>query len=223
MFISRSARQPCLLALVALVAALSLVGVASAHEHRTVGTYELTVGFQNEPAFANQPNAVFLHVVVATPGEGGEEGKPVEGLEKTLKVEVIQGKERTTLPLRPGFGESGIYLADFIPTRAGDYIFHFTGTIADQAVGERFESGPEGQNRFSTVEDPAPLQFPVKQPSASELQASLAEARNQASQARTIGLIGISMGAAGLLAGFSGLVTRRGRNRPAAVTRTEGV
>jgi hypothetical protein len=213
-----------LLAVVALLSAAT--GMASAHEHREVGKYEFTVGFQNEPAYLNQPNGIWVRVVEAV-SEGAAEGKPAEGLEETLKAEVIQGNDRMSVPLRAAFGEPGVYLGDFIPTKVGDYIFHFTGTIGGETIDERFESGP---NRFNPVEGLTELQFPEKQPAVSEMQAQLeqartaaTQARDAADQARVLGYIGIGVGLLGLLAGLAALAARRGRQHPTPAARTEHV
>src|SRR5512135_2012048 len=98
---------------------------ALAHERRTVaGKYQFVVGFLNEPAVADQMNGIDLRISTS-------DGKPVEGLEQTLKAEVIVGGGARTaqLPLQARFGQPGSYAAYFIPTRDGSYIFHFTGTI----------------------------------------------------------------------------------------------
>jgi len=160
-------------------------GRASAHEHRTVAAnYEFFVGFLNEPALAFEPNGLFLSVEFFEGGvpeeeehaEGAEEeevgGVPVEGLEETLRAEVIVGGAAQTraLELEPAFGEPGVYHGNFIPTIAGDYTFRISGDLEGQAIDETFESGPD---TFSPVEDVAELQFPNKAPSNADLQASL--------------------------------------------------
>ncbi len=219
MAITITTRRLCLLA--AFVTALSAGGVASAHEHREVGKYEFIVGFQNEPALVNQPNGISLRVVdTSAQTEDEPEGKPVEGLEKTLKAEVIQGNDTMSVPLRAAFGEPGTYLGDFIPTKEGDYIFHFTGTINGEAIDERFESGPD---RFSSVEGITELQFPEKQPSMTELQSSLADARDTASQARMIGYVGLGVGTLGLLAALAALANRGRRARTVPAARSEDI
>lgn len=215
------------LSVLAVVALLSVApGMASAHEHREVGKYEFTVGFQNEPAYLNQPNGIWVQVVEAA-AEGVDEGKPVEGLEKALKAEVIQGNDRMSVPLRAAFGEPGVYLGDFIPTKVGDYIFHFTGTIGGETIDERFESGP---NRFNGVEGLTELQFPEKQPAVSDMQAQLeqartaaTQARDAAAQARILGYIGIGVGLLGLLAALGALAARRDHSDPAPAARSERV
>src|SRR6266536_2608595 len=65
-----------------------------------------------------------------------------------------------------GFGIPGDYRAFFVPTRPGDYTFHFTGTIKGTPVNESFTSGPK---TFSSVDDPSSVEFPVKDPTTGEL------------------------------------------------------
>ncbi|GAC1459065.1 MAG: hypothetical protein NVSMB8_08300 [Candidatus Limnocylindrales bacterium] len=174
---SRFAR---VLATLAFVVALIGVGatVAQAHEDRTVGPYHLDVGFLSEPAYAGQPNGLFLEVT-DTRNE-----KPVEGLEKTLKAEVrFGGLAPLPLTVAPVFGQPGAYTGPFIPTKPGTYLFHLTGTIGTQKIDETFESGP---NRFDDVSGAGALQYPDKVPSGSDLANSLAELRSTTDQLRLI-------------------------------------
>ena len=137
----------------ALMLVTTLVSVGNAHEHRKVAddTYELTIGFINEPAYQNQQNGLSLRVVTID----GE--KPVEGLVDTLEAEVIYGDQSMTLELEPVFNDPGHYQAIFFPTATGAYTFHITGEIDGNEIEETFESGPE---TFSEVEPIEPLQFP---------------------------------------------------------------
>lgn len=140
-------------------------GIASAHEHRTVGDYEFVVGFNNEPAVQDELNAVDLRISLATPADATPAADdddeaaatPVEGLEDSLSVEVIFGDQKVTLPLEARWNQPGAYVAYFIPTQAGDYSFHITGEIDGQAVDETFTSGPES---FSAVAPRSDLEFP---------------------------------------------------------------
>ncbi len=136
---------------------------ALAHEGRNQGDLEMVVGFGTEPAYAGQPNSVELILV--------HEGEPVVDLGNTLDVEVSFGDQTQTFPLEPNFavgafGEPGDYRAWFIPTRAGQYTFHFTGTIDGEDVDQTFTSGPRS---FSDVEDTKQIQFPVQDPTNGEL------------------------------------------------------
>jgi hypothetical protein len=196
------------LVLLALTAVL-FPSAALAHERRTVaGKYQFVVGFLNEPAVAGQMNGIDLRVSTA-------DAKPVEGVEQTLKAEVIVGGGAKTAPLalQARFGQPGSYAAYFIPTRDGSYIFHFTGTIEGTPIDERFESGP---GRFNDVQAAQPLQFPDKLPDPAVAAADAQAAREEAATARLIGIAGLIVGALGLAAGGTALLTRRAGQREGA-------
>ena len=210
-----------------VVAAAALVIVpgspALAHEVRNVGAYQFTVGFGVEPAYLDQKNFVqfFLHDRAT--------GKPVADLGDSLKLAVEFGSASIDLALEPSFDEDtglgtpGEYDAFFFPTAPGKYTFHFTGSIAGQKVDESFSSGPD---TFSEVEDPSPVEFPVKVPSVGQVGAlvqnqgqrldeQVSAASDDASSAKTVGLIGIVVGALGLLTAVGALVVARRRSRTA--------
>lgn len=185
-----------------VLAALALAGltpgVASAHERRAVGDYTFVVGFLKEPAFEGEPNGIDLRV------SRGDQA--IEGLEQTLKAEVIVGGQSMPVPLRPRFRQPGAYDGDFVPTRAGSYTFRFTGTVDGQAVDERFESGP---GRFNDVQALTPLQFPDKVPTTAELMRAVQAADSRATTATTLAVAGLIIGALGVaLAGWA-VVSRR--------------
>jgi hypothetical protein len=184
-----------------LAASLLLPGIASAHEQRDVGQYHLVVGFLSEPSIVDQMNGVDLTVTTA-------DKKPVEGADKTLKAEVIVGGNAKSmpLPLQARFGQPGKYAGYFMPTAAGSYIFHFTGTVNGEAVDQRFESGP---GRFDDVQPVTALQFPQKLADPSALQSQLADAQSTANQGRAFGLAGLVVGLIGIVVGGIGLASRR--------------
>jgi hypothetical protein len=150
-----------------IVAALFALApaLASAHEQRDVagGKYSMVVGFLDEPAFTTVKNGLDLRVSTVpagTPTPTSDEdtgGTPVEGLEKTLKAEVIYGDQKMDLTLEPAEGAPGAYAAWFFPMAAGDYSFHIYGDIDGTAIDETFTSSPEG---FSSVLDRAQYEFP---------------------------------------------------------------
>lgn len=204
-----------------LAACLAVLGLmaaftppASAHERRDVaGKYELVVGFIGEPALQGQPNGVDLRVT------NKETNQPVEGVERTLKVMIaFGGGQPKEFPLRARFRMPGAYTADLIPTRPGTYLFTFSGTIDGATVNERFESGP---GRFNDVESAAALQFPVAEPAPLELQRSLQTAEQAAAEARTFALVGIALGAIGLIVGALGFAAARRRRTMESVPAAE--
>jgi hypothetical protein len=205
-------RRTILLAATAGVALAIAVAPAMAHTQKTVGAYQLTVGWGGEPAYAGQLNSVQLVIADAATG------KPYTKLTDTLKVTVLYGQQKVEYALTPtfdadtGFGTPGDYRAWFFPTAPGNYTFQFTGTIGSQQVNESFTSGP---TTFATVEDPTNAEFPVKTPTnaqlAQRLDAELGRVATSSdvSGAKTIGYIGIAIGAIGVVLAAFALLRKR--------------
>jgi hypothetical protein len=181
------------LAAIAVIASSQLLTstVAEAHERRTVGPYQLVVGFLTEPAFAGTVNGVDLRIADTR----ANPAKSVEGVEKTLKVDVFQGGLSTplSLDLRARFGSPGAYAADFVPTRAGSYRFVFKGKIEDTALSDKdgtFESGP---GRFNDAEDPSKLQYPAKVPEGADLSERLDAIDRDLGSLRALAIVAIAL------------------------------
>src|ERR1700737_3810612 len=116
-------RRYSLLALIQLAALGVLLvspGLALAHERRTIagGKYDVVVGWDIEPAYLNEKNGATIRISQA----GSDPAVPVDGADKTLKVQIRQGAQTKDFALRAVFGQAGYYQADIVPTRAGDYI-----------------------------------------------------------------------------------------------------
>lgn len=206
---------PLIGAMVALIALVLSAGLASAHEHKVVNGYTLTVGFLNEPAINEQPNGLDFRV-----DKGSDEtGIPVSGLASTLKAEVKFGGQTMPLTLSPVFNTPGAYKANFIPTAAGSYTFHISGTIDNTPVDETFVSGPD---TFSDVEDASAMQFPTKVNSVGSVSQTAQNAGDTADSARVFGIIGIVVGVLGLIAGVAGMMMARGSRATASVAAGHG-
>lgn len=190
---------------------------ASAHEVRVIGDgqYHIVVGFQNEPTFLNDKTGLEFFVSSIPEGvdpETAEEGElpPVEGLEETVQAEVsFGGSEPMALPIDASFGQPGAYESTFYPTAEGDYTFHIFGQIGDLEVDEEFTSGPE---TFSSIA--AGTQYPVQVQTNQELEAALTDASggdddSSETMPMVLGIIGIVLGAAGLIAGGVALTRSR--------------
>ena len=166
--------------------------------------------------------------VVTIPGAAHTHMAGVEGLEKTLKVDITHVASETTrtLELSPLADEPGHYLADLIPTSQGHYRIRLYGEIEGEAIDAVFDSFAGG-GEFSDVEDASALQFPQSVASAREIesaargaQASAAAAQEAAANANdaaggasAIGIAGIAVGVLGVALGGVALAValRRGR------------
>jgi len=198
---------------VALLIALFIVPTSAfAHERRTIGNgkYDVTVGWDVEPAYQDQKNAASIRIAEA----GSNPAVPVTGAEKTLKVQIRQGAQTREFPLRTVFGQQGYYLADIVPTREGDYQWTFVGSINEAQINEKFDTA---DGKFNGVESIAPLQFPITLPDTAQASANAAsaqaDAQNDAQTARTLAFVGIGLGVLGLLVGLGAWLARP---RPAA-------
>ncbi|HVL81971.1 MAG TPA: hypothetical protein VM840_10310 [Actinomycetota bacterium] len=144
--------------LVALFAVASPTA-ALAHGQRDVDGRRFVLGWLNEPAYVEQPNAVQMIV-----RDGS--GRPIEDLADSLTVEVRFG-DRSSGPLRfePAFGSPGEYHAAIVPTQPGRYAFHVTGTIDGQRIDVEMEAGPDTFDEVGTLGE---IQFPDPLPGAGE-------------------------------------------------------
>jgi len=171
---------------------LLLPGAALAHEQRDVGKYHLVVGWLNEPAIQSEMNGIDVTVTSAA------DQQLLEGVEKTLKAEVIVGGNAKSMPitLQTRFRMPGKYAGYFMPTASGTYIFHFSGTINGDPVDERFESGP---GRFDDVQQVQALQFPNKLPDPALAESQLADARSAANTSRILAIAAIAVAVVALV------------------------
>jgi hypothetical protein len=190
---------------------------ASAHVAKSFGPVDIEMGFGTEPAYAGQPNSVYLGIT--------KNGKPVTDLTDTLKVAVTFGTASIELPLVPNFevggdGTPGDYRAWFIPSQPGPYTFHVSGTVDGTKVDWTATSS---SSTFDTVQNPSDASFPkVTAPTnqqladlmtaqTARLQASISDADSAAKTARTVGLIGVVLGAIGVITAIGALSIARKR------------
>lgn len=159
-------RLVALAAILIILAAFALRATpAAAHEGHTVGLYSVELGWRVEPAYVGLYNGPEVFISMKD-----DETKKIEGAEKTLKLEVLFGKDRRPVKLEAAYEDPGHYVASLIPTRAGDYVFHLTGKINDTAVDETYTSA---NGKFSPAEPVGDILFPDKQMDLSSLQAQI--------------------------------------------------
>lgn len=185
--------------MVVVASLLITSGPADAHERRTVGPYQLVVGWLNEPAYVGQLNSLDFRVTDTRTNQ------PVSGLEKTITADVSAGGLAPfALTVSARFGTPGAYNGWVMPTVAGAYSFHIKGKIESQDVDEKFQSGP---NTFGDIENTAVLQYPAKVPVADELGKKLDAIQASIDQTRLIALAAIAVGVAAIVAAV--LLSRR--------------
>ena len=217
---------------------LSLAPIVAAHGHTTASGFNFVIGWAGEPAFVGQPNAAQLFVYDA-------DDKPITDIPADAISVVVStgGQDSSSFSLSPafdveeGYGTPGEYSADVIPTVPGDYTFHFTGTIHGTAIDVSMTSS---DSTFDGVVAPSDLEFPVKQPTLTEVgtrldridgridalqaaapppnaipdaQAAAATAQSQANQALQIGAL---LGGAGLVIAVIALALALRARRPVA-------
>jgi hypothetical protein len=208
------------MALLALAVATPVVG---AHERRTIGggKYDVVVGWDSEPAYVNQRNAAGIRISRA----GTNPAQAVTGAEQTLKLQIRQGAQTRTFDLRAVFGQPGYYVADLLPTRAGDYVLTFTGSIGTDQVNETFDSA---DGKFDAVATGSDVAFPVAAPDPDQVRAQLEATQNAAENAQKTAYLGVGVGVLGCVLALLVWLTRpKARagvlsSRDAAVRRVPG-
>jgi hypothetical protein len=163
--------------------------IVSAHERKSAGALTLVIGWATEPAFSGSLNGVAVSL--------SDHAGPIAKAEGDLSVEVSFGNERITLPLDRVANRPNEFHAALVPTRAGSYTFHITGTINNQAIDI---SSTCSDSTFHCVTDAAAIQFPVKDPSAGQLAERLErtlpradEAGATANRARLFAIVALVM------------------------------
>lgn len=182
---------PILSFALALALLLPFAGLVQAHGKTSVGDYAIEIGFHNEPAYVNEPNSLDLFVT------NSKTGKAVNGLESTLKAEIIFGASKKSVTLSPMDDVDGGYTAPVIPTAVGDYTWHIYGTIENTPADISMTSSPD---TFVSVTDKTDDLFP----SVSTSSASPATL--------IVAVIALVVGLAGLLVGLLALQAGR-RNK----------
>ena len=202
------------LAAAALGAALlvgPLAGSALAHERRTVGPVQMTVGWLNEPAYIGFLNAVQLRVA--------DDAGPITDVGDALKVEVTFGDQKVgPLALAPAFGSPGEYRSAMVPSRPGTFAFRFVGTVRGQQIDQTFTSS---EKTFDSPKETADIEFPVKDPSRGQLatrvdrieprvdqvrtavESDVDDAKSAATRATVLAVVGLVVGVAGIAFGVS--------------------
>ena len=224
----------------ACIMLLASVPSAWAHTHRVLTIngqqIEFVVGWVNEPAYANEINAVdfWAHYINGTCPQGTVSTScPVYGLDQSLRVTVVLGGQSTTLSFSPNLSNDvpplfyGEYTAEIEPTVPGTISFIIFGNIGGTAVNETFTCGP---TTYECVDPATEIQFPQQNASGSDLQTALSNAQSQIANlqsqvlqmqstiqtAYTVAVVGVAIGIVGIAAGALAIISSRKRQPPSS-------
>jgi hypothetical protein len=139
----------------------SQIALAHQRELFNIGgkDYLLVVGSENEPVFVDDKTGVDFFAYTPDPKDPmnskANDTKPIDGLEKTLKVEVTAGDKKRVFDLEPAFRDPGHYNAPFYPTVQTTYEYRIFGNIENTNVSLPFTCNPgiieENKSDNSTV------------------------------------------------------------------------
>lgn len=189
---SRVSRIAAAMVWAVLALTLAMPGAAFAHEHVTVGKYELTIGWVEEPPLVGEPNGISLRITDT------ETNQPVSDVD-TLRLSLTTGDQTRELELEPlGERAPGQYAADVIPTVRGVYSVRITGKIAEQDVDVSVD--------IEEVAEADSLQFPVILPSSPKMNEELSSLRAENQSLRASVAQNQLLAAGGAVLGLSGLV-----------------
>ncbi len=204
-------------AILAVAVLMLIPGIASAHAQRSVGPFDLEIGFFDEPAYVGIPNAVFLDL--------SKGGHPVTDIGDALTVTVGFGDLTSDPFIFEPLETPGQYQAAFVPSQAGAYTFALSGTLEGVTFDLSLTSGPK---TFDEVQDLAGATFPpVQAPTNADLATRIqqesnrttaaitdattaaADAQAAADSAKTVGIIAVIVGAIALIVGVVALFASR--------------
>ena len=122
----------------ALLISPLLLSSAFAHQSDSVGDYRIEIDWKNKPIVTGESNAIIVYVSEMDKSKEAvdqpfDPAKGIEGLRKTLKIQLVVDTESITMPLQitdvPGKYESPI-----TPTFSGWSQLNFIGKINEQNV-----------------------------------------------------------------------------------------
>jgi hypothetical protein len=128
--------------IIPLVFAFSLPIVASAHERQVFEIngkqYQIIIGSIGEPVVVDDKSGVEIRVSTLP------SNTPVEGLQDTLRAELIAGDKKRELPFEAIYNSPGAYKAPFYPTVATTLSYRVFGDIDGTPFDVTFACQPAG-------------------------------------------------------------------------------
>ena len=120
-----------------LISPLFFSGVF-AHQSDSVGDYRIEIDWKNKPIVTGESNAIIVYVSEMDKNKEAvdqpfDSAKGIEGLRKTLKIQLVVDTESITLPLQTT-DIPGMYQSPITPTFSGWSQLNFLGKINEQNV-----------------------------------------------------------------------------------------
>lgn len=147
------------------------IGIVYGHTVDAVGEYRVEIGWMNEPVVSGETNAIEFYVSPLIPcpeiskpikcAESQEFQNGIEGLKKTVKMQLIFKDENIILPLSPDHDIPGKYYAFVNPTVSGFYQANVLGTILDTPIS--LSMHPPKVEERAYIEFPEPSDITIQQ------------------------------------------------------------
>lgn len=206
---------------------IAVLNAAYAHTAINVGDITIKAGWKNEPSLVGELNAVTL--------EFSQQSKPFVIDPKSLTVEVKYGGVTKTMNIEPT-EELGVYSSPIIPTRLGSYLvavkgvvggnnvdaeipiedvddkqkLTFPDTSAESAELKSLASQIQSSvNQLQTTVDQTAGKISSAENSASEAKKLATDIRTDAERTYSFGIIGMGLGAAGIVVAIAAMTRRR--------------
>jgi len=157
--------------IILLLIILGSTGVAYGHTVDSVGDYRVEIGWMNEPVVSGETNALEFYAspLISCPeileslkcAESQKFQNGIEGLKKTVKIQLIFKDEILTLPLSPDHDIPGKYYAFVNPTVSGFYQANILGIIEDTPIS--LSMHPPKVDERAYIEFPEPSDLTLTQ------------------------------------------------------------
>lgn len=190
-----------------------LIGTAYGHTIDAVGEYRVEIGWMNEPVVSGETNAIEFYVSPLIPcpeipepikcAESQKFQNGVEGLKKTVKMQLIYKDESIILPLSPDHNIPGKYYAFVNPTVSGFYQANVLGSIKETPISLSMHPPKVAERAY--IEFPEPSDITVQQmidghtaliEDVSDLKDAVKDLETK--QQMDIGYVGIGVGLIGI-------------------------
>ena len=206
----------------------SSIGIAYGHTVDAVGDYRVEIGWMNEPVVSGETNAIEFYAspLITCPeipesikcAESQEFQNGIEGLKKTVKMQLIFKDETITLPLSPDHDIPGKYYAFVNPTISGFYQANMLGQIEDTPISLSMHPPKVAERAY--IEFPEPSDLTVTQmidghtaliSDMSTLKESV-DALEGVNSSVNVGYVGIFIGMIGIIIAVIALVRSKSKN-----------